>query len=459
MTKRLLLVVLLGCLLSGLFLTSCGDDYLEDPPDGDDNPDGDDPDGDDPDGDDPDGDEPDGDDPDGDEPDGDDPDGDDPDGDDPDGDDPDGDDPEPLDILGDYLDGWEGFHRITADSWQQGVGPDASFFNITQYDNDTMMLIAQNDSDNTWNPDLWSRFDWTWTSAGTRTQTLYYCQTVYDAASEQAALDTTAADATDLTTGCGGFAWSMLTPGDEPLAIIGNYDDSWSMHHDITQTSWVQSGYGTPSVFHISQFNNTNQVLITQNDHQNTYNPGLWSRFDWTWADSGTRTQTSYYCQTAYDAASEQAALDTARADDSDLATGCGGNAWSSLTPGDAFPMIMGDFTDDYSMAHAISETSWTQSGFGDPSIFTFTQIDNQIQTLIAQNDSANPYNPDLWSRFDWTWNLDATNGWELYICQTTYDAASEQAALDTARADDSNLATGCGGFGWSKLTRATSSR
>ena len=98
----------------------------------------------------------------------------------------------------------------------------------------------------------------------------------------------------------------------------------------ITDSTWTLGFEGsTPSVFHISIVSNPDQYLIAQNDAANQFSPSLWSRFDWTQYQGGL-----YYCQTAYNAATEQAALDAPAADASNPpASGCGGFAWSKLTP------------------------------------------------------------------------------------------------------------------------------
>lgn len=108
-----------------------------------------------------------------------------------------------LAIAGSYTDDFGGTHEITDTVWtMDGVG----VFNISQYDNDGMWLVAQNDSSNAFSPDLWSRMDWT--VDGTD---LYFCQTVFDAPTEQDAIDATPAAANDLAAGCGGFPWSQLS--------------------------------------------------------------------------------------------------------------------------------------------------------------------------------------------------------------------------------------------------------
>ena len=71
--------------------------------------------------------------------------------------------------------------------------------------------------------------------------------------------------------------------------------------------------------------------VIAENDADNAYSAGLWSRFDWAW--DGTDL---YYCQTAFAEATEADALAVPAADSSDLLNaGCGAYdfPWSKLTP------------------------------------------------------------------------------------------------------------------------------
>ena len=108
-------------------------------------------------------------------------------------------------IAGSWTDSWGGTHTIDDVHWDQGYAS----FHISQYDNGGMYAIAQNDEGNDWSPSLWSRFDWTWDSSGA----LWYCQTAYDAATEEAALATPAADpANPAASGCGSFSWTGMSP-------------------------------------------------------------------------------------------------------------------------------------------------------------------------------------------------------------------------------------------------------
>ena len=152
------------------------------------------------------------------------------------------------DILGVWVDGFGGSHWITEDRWQSGWGPGALRFAALEWDTDAMWLVAQNDSDNAFNPDLFSRFEWTFDG-----EQLYYCQSVFDGASADEARDAERADAADLDAGCSGFGWSSLTAGQGDLAILGEYTDGFGTH--TIGTNWTQTYDGSaPLVFAIGEY-------------------------------------------------------------------------------------------------------------------------------------------------------------------------------------------------------------
>ena len=115
-----------------------------------------------------------------------------------------------IEIAGDWIDGFGSAQTITNDAWTttyKGYPP--LIVHLTEYDNAEHYAIGQNDETKSYDPLLWSRFDWAWD--GTE---LYFCQTAYDAKSEAAAEATPAADSSDLGktgSGCNGFPWSPLT--------------------------------------------------------------------------------------------------------------------------------------------------------------------------------------------------------------------------------------------------------
>ena len=234
----------------------------------------------------------------------------------------------PLAIIGLWADDYGGEHDIDGQRWQMGYGPSASRFHVAHYDNTARWLVARNDEGNQWSPSLWSRFDWTW-----QADELWYCQSAFDAASEQDALAAPPADAGDPTSsGCGGFAWSRLTPGQGPLVIVGSYTDGFGTAHEITPESWTQRSDGPPAflaTFHIAEHTNGGRHLVARNDEGNEWSPSLWSRFDWTWHEDGL-----WYCQTVFDAATQEDAAAAPAADASAPGeAGCGGFPWSNLTP------------------------------------------------------------------------------------------------------------------------------
>ncbi len=115
-----------------------------------------------------------------------------------------------LEIVGNYVDNWDTRHEITDESWTQIMDSDTSVFLFSQFSNEDNYAIAQNHADNAYNAELWSRLEWT-----EHDGSLWYCQSVYDAETEQDALTAVAADASDPANGgCGDadFAWNEMTP-------------------------------------------------------------------------------------------------------------------------------------------------------------------------------------------------------------------------------------------------------
>lgn len=119
-----------------------------------------------------------------------------------------------------------------------------------------------------------------------------------------------------------------------------------------------------------------------------------------------------------------------------------------ACAPDDGPLDIAGSYLDNFGTTHEITTSDWQQTYGTSVTAFAIVSYDNGEQHVIAQNDDANGYNPGLWSRFDWVEGEDV-----VYVCQTAFDAPSEQDAQDTPRADDSDPATGgCGAFAWSAL-------
>ena len=131
--------------------------------------------------------------------------------------------------------------------------------------------------------------------------------------------------------GEGGATASNTTPDaassavDKVPAIAGTYVDDYGEVIQIAEGIWRID----TSLFHITILNNAQEFLIASNDPNNPWSADLWSRFDWTRDSTGAL----YYCQTAYGAASQQLAEDTARPSMQNFPKGCGVGSWSKLTP------------------------------------------------------------------------------------------------------------------------------
>jgi hypothetical protein len=326
-------------------------------------------------------------------------------------------------IPGSFVDNWNGTHTINAGQWTNGL----SRYHLVKLKGSASYLIALNGSDNAWNPGKYSRFDWTKAADGA----LYYCQSAYDKATAAEAEAVTAADPADPANGgCGGFAWSRLTAFS---ALIGNFVDNWQSTHTIDATRWVNG----QSRYEITMIDTGAKYLLARNGSGNTYNPGQYSRFDWTISDGET-----YYCQIAYDKSTQAEAEAVTSADTGNLSAGCAGFGWSKLN---AFAEIVGQFSDAYHYAHSVSATRWVSG----PSGFSITKVDTTDRYAVAQNDVGNAHYPALFSRFDWT-----VKDGDLYYCQIAYDKVSVAAAEAETGADAKDLTCGCGGFGWSRLVR-----
>jgi hypothetical protein len=120
------------------------------------------------------------------------------------------------------------------------------------------------------------------------------------------------------------------SPTNDVLAIAGSYTDQWGVDHTIDEVSWVQvAPYGSSS-YAVLSFDNAIRSVIAQNASTNAYDADLFSRFDWVEGMHGDL----FFCQTAWAAASEDAAEATPRSDDTDPeTTGCGGFPWTNLVP------------------------------------------------------------------------------------------------------------------------------
>lgn len=117
-----------------------------------------------------------------------------------------------LEIVGEWIEVFPGgagmqTHTITEETWTMSSDFGDSLHHVESWDAEAGVLVAQSDESNAFNPELWGRFEWQWVD-----DALYYCQSVYDAATADDAWSAPGAEPGDLDTGCGGFSWSPLDP-------------------------------------------------------------------------------------------------------------------------------------------------------------------------------------------------------------------------------------------------------
>jgi hypothetical protein len=105
---------------------------------------------------------------------------------------------------------------------------------------------------------------------------------------------------------------------------------------------------------------------------------------------------------------------------------------------------IIGEYDDSWGGYQIITEGLWTSGSFS----FEISQYSNEEHVVIAQNSADNEYNPSLWSKFQWTYDLQES----LFYCQISFDSATEDDAISIAPANPTDLEAGCGGFGWTML-------
>jgi len=116
-----------------------------------------------------------------------------------------------LEISGKYSDGY-GAHEISDENWKQIYGEAVILFNIKSFDNDVKYLVAQSDESNDGDfAGKFNKFEWI-----VKDEALYFCNSVFDAETEEAAENAKALDRTDPENGgCGDYPWTKLSKVEE----------------------------------------------------------------------------------------------------------------------------------------------------------------------------------------------------------------------------------------------------
>ena len=304
-------------------------------------------------------------------------------------------------IQGYWVDEWGTNQTIDSDSWNSGT--------ITQFDNSAMWAVAENGEDS-FNPGLWSKYDWTWDS-----EELYYCQSTFAAESEADALSANSANSSDLDAGCGGFPWSQMSNADSDYDGHDDHDDEMC-HNTETHENYESTEEECVAAGH---------MWAGDDEHDDHHGEEMCHN---------TETHENY----------------ESTEEDCDSV----GHVWMghdehvlpeihaelvahTLSFFEAIS-IEGEWIDEWNSSQVIDSDSWNGN--------TITHYDNDGMWAVAEN-GADSWNPGFWSKYDWT-----ENSGEVYYCQSTFAAETEADALSADSANATDLDTGCGGFPWSQM-------
>lgn len=113
---------------------------------------------------------------------------------------------------------------------------------------------------------------------------------------------------------------------------------------------------------------------------------------------------------------------------------------------------MIGEFQDDYKIEYQLSEDSFIQK----PNItynIIFWNVEEQY--FIAQNDSTNAFDTNLYSRIDWM-EFENMEPFKWGFCLSAYNAPTADSAKAVLTADRSNPKTGCNGYPFSRMKPIT---
>lgn len=113
-----------------------------------------------------------------------------------------------------------------------------------------------------------------------------------------------------------------------PAFMQGNFKDDYGISYEITNTVWTQF---PKTRYHILFVNTKEQYLIARNDSLNGSDRGLYTRIDYMRFQNMEPYRWGY-CLTAYQAASEADARQTAAADRNNPRKGCNGFPFSRMS-------------------------------------------------------------------------------------------------------------------------------
>jgi hypothetical protein len=109
---------------------------------------------------------------------------------------------------------------------------------------------------------------------------------------------------------------------------------------------------------------------------------------------------------------------------------------------------LIGQFTDDYNIEYELTEDLFILKPNNKFHILTWN---TEEMYFIAQNDSSNAYDPNLYSKIDWV-KFDEMEPFIWGFCISAYNAPTADSAKAVDIADRSAPKTGCNGYPFSRM-------
>jgi len=230
-------------------------------------------------------------------------------------------------FSGSFSDNYGGKHFLTPGSWQLKDDWTNQTDTITKINGQLAYFIVQKSAADAFNPSKYQKVAYIAHNDGS----FYTCTlspfNSNDAATAEAIADTTT-KTSPATGGCSGFAWTKLTPVQNPL--IGKWSDPYSGKHTISYSNWVVD-FGTPATDAIVRYNAIDGYLVIQKPANDAFNPSKFQKI------MITQTGGSWFTCTLspFDSATANAAaaiVDTTTKTNP-AASGCSGFSWTQLLP------------------------------------------------------------------------------------------------------------------------------
>ena len=130
------------------------------------------------------------------------------------------------------------------------------------------------------------------------------------------------------------------------------------------------------------------------------------------------------------------------------LLAGCHTQNEPSAEASDVPEFMSGSFVDDYGVTYTITDSTFMME---DHTLIHISEWNTKDQFFIGQNDSANQYDPLLYSRIDWM-EFEDMGAFTWGFCMSAYNAPTADSASSVHSPDRSNPKVGCNGYPFSRM-------